>query len=162
MPCWAFLVERADSAAWPHRNRGTCGASRDPAKSLSPPQRYYFPKAFNGAAGYQHLERGANEMGSNICACTVFLQNKVYASPLKTPFVHDGVEKAISLETNVTFIEFIQMIRNFGIRRNVAKFWRSHPRPTRTAKSFCVSLGKELSKYFKIFIFCRIFLKKYL
>ena len=101
-------------------------------------------------------------MGSNICACTVFLQNKVYASPLKTPFVHDGVEKAISLETNVTFIEFIQMIRNFGIRRNVAKFWRSHPRPTRTAKSFCVSLGKELSKYFKISIFCRIFLKKYL
>ena len=62
-------------------------------------------------------------MGSNICACTVFLQNKVYASPLKTPFVHDGVEKAISLETDVTFIEFIQMIRNFGIRRNVAKFW---------------------------------------
>ena len=62
-------------------------------------------------------------MESNICAGTVFLHNKVYASPLKTPFVHDGVEKAISLETNVTFIEFIQMIRNFGIRRNVAKFW---------------------------------------
>ena len=50
LPCWAFLVERADSAAWPHRNRGTCGASRDPAKSLSPPQHSYFPKALNGAA----------------------------------------------------------------------------------------------------------------
>ena len=76
-PCWAFLVGRADSAAWPHRNRGTCGASRDPAKSLSPPQRSYFPKALNGAAGYQHLERGANEMVSNWCSPNIFSTERV-------------------------------------------------------------------------------------
>ena len=77
LPCWAFLVERADSAAWPHRNRGTCGASRDPAKSLSPPQHSYFPKALNGAAGYQHLERGANEMVSNWCSPNIFSTERV-------------------------------------------------------------------------------------
>ena len=84
---------------------------------------YYFPKVFNAAAGYQHLERGANEMGSNLCACTVFLQNEIYSSPQKTPFVHVGVETAISLETSgLKTLEFIQMIWKFGSRRNVANF----------------------------------------
>ena len=67
LPCWAFLVERADSAAWPHRNRGTCGFTRDPAKSLSPPQRYYFPKALNGAAK-SILESRVSDMVSNWCS----------------------------------------------------------------------------------------------
>ena len=40
-------------------------------------------------------------MGSNFCACTVFLLNEIYFSPLKTPFVHEDVENAISLETSV-------------------------------------------------------------
>ena len=58
-PAGLFLVERADSAAWPHRNRGTCGASRDPAKSLSPPHRYYFPKALKrGSKIYFLIWRG--------------------------------------------------------------------------------------------------------
>ena len=47
-PAGLFLVERADSAAWPHRNRGTCGFTRDPAKSLSPPQRYISQKLLLG------------------------------------------------------------------------------------------------------------------
>ena len=66
-PAGLFLVERADSAAWPHRNRGTCGASRDPAKSLSPPQSYYFPKALIGAAK-SILELRVDDMVSNWCS----------------------------------------------------------------------------------------------
>ena len=66
-PAGLFLVERADSAAWPHRNRGTCGFTRDPAKSLSPPQRYYFPKALNGAAK-SILESRVSDMVSNWCS----------------------------------------------------------------------------------------------
>ena len=100
-PAGLFLVERADSAAWPHRNRGTCGASRDPAKSLSPPQRYYFPKALNGAAGYQNLERGANDMGSNWCSPNIFSTERVLRLSDERAVEHEDVDVAISLETNV-------------------------------------------------------------
>ena len=70
LPCWAFLVERADSAAWPHRNRGTCGFTRDPAKSLSPPHRYYFPKALKTGQQnlFSNLERRVNDTVSNWCS----------------------------------------------------------------------------------------------
>ena len=37
----------------------------------------YFPKALSGAAGYQHLERGANEMVSNICSPNSFSTERV-------------------------------------------------------------------------------------
>ena len=37
----------------------------------------YFPKAVNGAAGYQHLERGANDMVSNICSSNSFSTERV-------------------------------------------------------------------------------------
>ena len=76
---------------------GRFPARRIPVRSLSAPLGYYFPKALNGAAGYQQLERGASDMGSNFCACTVFLQNEIYFSPQKTPVVHVDVEKRFLL-----------------------------------------------------------------
>ena len=63
---------------------------------------------------------------------------------MKAFFVHDDVEQTISPETNVTNIETCLNDLEFVIRRNVAKFWLSHPYPYPRAKSFFVSLGFEL------------------
>ena len=63
---------------------------------------------------------------------------------MKACVEHDDVDSAISPETNVRNIGTRSNDVEFGIRRNVAKFWLSHPRATLQAKSFCVSLGKEL------------------
>ena len=72
LPSRAFLFESADSAALPHPGR------RIPDRSLSPPKRYLFPKSFKRGSGrYQHLERGANEMVSNICSPNSFSTERV-------------------------------------------------------------------------------------
>ena len=91
-PAGLFLVERADSAAWPHRNRGTCGASRDPAKSLSPPQRYYFPKAFKRGSKIYSGEEGGRHGVELVFSRTYFLQNEFYSSPLKSSVEHVDVD----------------------------------------------------------------------
>ena len=100
-PAGLFLVERADSAAWPHRNRGTCGFTRDPAKSLSPPQSYYFPKALIGAAKIHSGVEGVRHGVELVFSRTYFLQNEFYSSPLKSSVEHVDVDSGISLETIV-------------------------------------------------------------
>ena len=54
---------------------------------------------------------------------TVFLLNEFYSSPLKASVEHEDVDLAISPETNVINIGTRSNDLEFGIRRNVAKFW---------------------------------------
>ena len=58
-PAGLFLVERADSAAWPHRNRGTCGFTRDPAESVDAERNDNLKLQLGGALGCINTERAA-------------------------------------------------------------------------------------------------------
>ena len=69
--------------------------------ALGAEELFHFQKALNGAAGYQHLERGANDMGSNWCSPNIFSTERVLRIADERAVEHEDVDVAISLETNV-------------------------------------------------------------
>ena len=78
-----------------------------------------FPKSFNWGSKIQSGVEGERHGVELVFSRTYFLHNEFYCSPLKASVVHEDVDLAISLETNV---------KNIGTRSNDLKLIKSSKR----------------------------------